>query len=331
VGSATTVAEFSNSMVYAAMLALVAAMIAFAVAFAVRRSDSVDLRESRRALVAVQASGAAGDAASRALESRPQPPPDTRGRRAGNIGLSLSWLATILLLVAVITRASWAGRVPWGNMYEFSVSSALAILLVYLAVSVRRDLRWLGVFLIPLVLLTLGLATTVLYTETQQLVPALDSYWLVIHVSMAILCGAAFLIAGTTAALYLMARWAQGPVKGPVSQRLSEIGQRLPAPVVLEQFTYRLIAFAFPVWTFAVVAGAIWAESAWGRYWGWDPKETWAFITWVVFASYLHAQSTAGWKGRRAAWLAVIGLATYVFNYFGVNLFFTGLHSYGGV
>jgi cytochrome c-type biogenesis protein CcsB len=209
-------------------------------------------------------------------------------------------------------------------MFEFSLASAVAALGVFLALSLRRDVRWFGVFLIPAVLLTLGLAITVLYTEAAQLVPALDSYWLVIHVSAAIVCGGAFVIAGLLSALYLFR---------DSSDRRGGTGwaARLPDAQRLDTMSYRTIAFTMPLWTFAVVAGAIWAEAAWGRYWGWDPKETWALITWLVFAGYLHARATAGWRGRRAAWLGVIGTLTFIFNYFAVNLLFAGLHSYAGV
>ncbi|MEU0732078.1 cytochrome c biogenesis protein CcsA, partial [Streptomyces lavendulocolor] len=113
--------------------------------------------------------------------------------------------------------------------------------------------------------------------------------------------------------------------------RLAPLWRRLPSADRLDTLSYRLNALVFPLWTFAVIAGAVWAEAAWGRYWGWDPKETWAFITWVAYAAYLHARVTAGWKGRRAAYLGLIAFATFVFNYYGVNIFITGLHSYAGV
>jgi cytochrome c-type biogenesis protein CcsB len=238
--------------------------------------------------------------------------------------MSLTWLAFGLLLAGLLARGIWAGRAPWGNMYEYSLASAAASLGVFLGVSLRRDVRWFGVFLVPAVLLTLGLAVTVLYTEAAQLVPALDSYWLVIHVAAAIVCGAAFTMAGLLAVLYLVRERADR--RGGPRWALA-----LPAAEKLDTLSYRIVAFTMPLWTFAIVAGAIWAEAAWGRYWGWDPKETWALITWLVFAGYLHARATAGWRGRRAAWLAVLGLATFVFNYFVVNLIFSGLHSYAGV
>jgi cytochrome c-type biogenesis protein CcsB len=253
------------------------------------------------------------------------------GRRAGNIAMALTWLGFVMLLGGVIARGIWAERAPWGNMYEFSLTSALAGLGIFLAISLKKDVRWLGIFVIPVVLLMLGLAVTVLYSDAAQLVPALQSYWLVIHVSAAIVCGGAFMVAAALALLYLVSERATRPAAGSVSKAICAVGSRLPDPGKLDRLSYRLIAFSFPLWTFAVVAGAIWAESAWGRYWGWDPKETWAFITWVVYAGYLHARTTAGWRGKRAAIIAIVGFLVYVFNYFGVNLVLPGLHSYSGV
>ncbi len=239
--------------------------------------------------------------------------------------MALTWLGFVLLLAGVVLRALWAGRVPWGNMYEFSISSAVGILAVFLGFSLRRDVRWLGLFIVFPVLLTLGLAVTVLYTEAAQLVPALKSYWLVIHVSAAVIGGGAFTIAAAITTVYLVRD--AGERKG----RTSRVLARFPEAARLEQMSYRILAFAFIVWTFAVVSGAIWAENAWGRYWGWDPKETWAFITWVVYAAYLHARTTAGWRGRKAAYVSLVGFACFLINYFGVNLFVQGLHSYSGL
>jgi cytochrome c-type biogenesis protein CcsB len=250
------------------------------------------------------------------------------GRRAANIGMALTWLSFLTLLVGVVLRGIWAGRVPWGNMYEFSITAALGILGVFLAMSTRRDVRWLGLFIVMPALLTLGLAVTVLYTEAAQLVPALKSYWLVIHVSAAVVCSGAFTLAASTAGLSLVRSRAE---RRAGEQEVSGWAARLPSSTRLQTLTHRVIAFAFPLWTFAVVAGAIWAENAWGRYWGWDPKETWAFITWVVFAAYLHARSTAGWRGNRASWIVIGGWAAFIINYFGVNIFVNSLHSYAGM
>ena len=316
-------ADMSNMAIYSAMFVLVLAMVFFAAAFAGRRSAAtVEERDAQRVPVAVGA-GVAGTA-TREPERTAAGGPVEPGRRAGNIAMALSWLAFGLLVLALVARGVWAGRVPWGNMFEFSLASAVASLGVFLLLSVRRDVRWFGIFLIPAVLLTLGLAVTVLYTEAAQLVPALDSYWLAIHVSAAIVCGGAFVVAGLLSALYLLRDRAD---------RRGGTGwaSKLPSAQRLDTLAYRTIAFTMPLWTFAIVAGAIWAEAAWGRYWGWDPKETWALITWLIFAGYLHARATAGWRGRRAAWLGVIGTASFIFNYFAVNLLFSGLHSYSGL
>jgi len=303
-------ADSSNNFIYAAMVTLFIATVAFSISFAAGRRKESQI-EVVSAKVLVESGG------SELQESVSQMTRLDPGRRAANIGMSLMWLSAGMLLVGIVLRGMWAGRVPWGNMYEFSITSALGILVVFLVWSTQRDLRWLGLFVTIPTLLTLGLAVTVLYTEAAQLVPALKSYWLVIHVFAAILGGGAFTVGAATAGLSLVSD------KGWFKQ--------LPSREKLEGLTHRIISFAFPIWTFAVVAGAIWAENAWGRYWGWDPKETWAFITWVIFAAYLHARSTAGWKHQKASVIALVGWLSFLINYFGVNIFINGLHSYGGV
>lgn len=314
-------AQASNAAVYATMVSLSLAMVCFAISFAVGR------RRPMAAPVRVEVLQVAGST-DVIEQAAPQPAdPIEPGRRAANIGMSLTWLSFFTLLIGVVLRGVWAGRVPWGNMYEFSITAALGILGVFLALSLRRDLRWLGLFIVIPALLTLGLAVTVLYTEAAQLVPALKSYWLVIHVSAAIICSGAFTLAAATAGLSLVRGRAERRAAGA---DIAGWAARVPASDKLQVMTNRIVAFTFPLWTFAVVAGAIWAENAWGRYWGWDPKETWAFITWVVFAAYLHARSTAGWRGDRASWIVIVGWVAFMINYFGVNIFINSLHSYAG-
>jgi len=314
-------AQASNAAVYATMVTLAIAMVFFAVSFAAGRR-----RPAAAAVPVAVESGGGAAVITRppAVEDAPLEP----GRRAANIGMSLTWLAFFTLLLGVVLRGVWAGRAPWGNMYEFSISAALGVLGVFLVLSIRRDLRWLGLFVVIPTLLWLGLAVTVLYTEAAQLVPALKSYWLVIHVAAAIICFGAFTLAAATAGLSL--------VRGRAERRQGTTDvtgwtSRMPTSERLQVLTNRVVAFSFPLWTFAVVAGAIWAENAWGRYWGWDPKETWAFITWVIFAAYLHARSTAGWRGNRASWIALAGWVSFLINYFGVNIFVNSLHSYAGL
>ena len=248
-----------------------------------------------------------------------------RTEKVARIATAMMGLGFLLLLSGVIARGVSAGRVPWGNMYEFSITGALAFSGAYLVALRKYDLRWLGLFVSIAVLLTLGTAVAVLYRPSAPLVPALKSTWLVIHVSAAIISGGVFLLANAVAATYLYLDSMES--KG----ERSPWAQRLPSLEYLDQLSYRLVAFVFPLWTFAVIAGAIWAESAWGRYWGWDPKETWAFITWVAYAAYLHARVTVGWRGRRAAWLCLFAGSTFLFNYVYINVWGTGKHTYSGL
>ncbi|MGC5039505.1 c-type cytochrome biogenesis protein CcsB [Streptomyces sp. DT190] len=259
---------------------------------------------------------------------------DAQGDLYGRIAISLTVLAFLLELGGVIARAASVERAPWGNMYEFNITFSTVAVGVYLGLlALKKNIRWLGLFLTTTVLLDLGLAVTVLYTESDQLVPALHSYWLYIHVSTAIFCGAVFYVGAVGTILYLFKdsyenKLASGGRPGTFATSVLE---RLPSAASLDKFSYRVNAAVFPLWTFTIIAGAIWAGDAWGRYWGWDPKETWSFITWVAYAGYLHARATAGWKGRKAAYLALLAFACWLFNYYGVNMFVSGLHSYAGV
>ncbi|MEU8583903.1 c-type cytochrome biogenesis protein CcsB [Streptomyces abikoensis] len=257
-----------------------------------------------------------------------------KGDLYGRIAVSLTVLAFALHAGGVLTRALSVQRAPWGNMYEFSTTFGMTAVAVYLGLLVaKKNVRWLGLPLTTSILLDLGLAVSVLYTSSDQLVPALHSYWLWIHVSCAIISGAALWVGACSTLFYLFrdsyeAKLAAGKdADGAWGNVLS----RLPSAATLDKFAYRINATVFPLWTFTIIAGAIWAEAAWGRYWGWDPKEVWSFITWVAYASYLHARATAGWKGRKAAYLALLAFACYLFNYYGVNILLSGKHSYAGV
>ena len=251
----------------------------------------------------------------------------------GRAGLSLTVVGFGLNLAGVVLRGVAAGRAPWGNMLEFVTTAMVAVVAVYLVLAWRTGARWLGLPVAALAALANGLAVTVFYVAVAPLVPALHSVWFLIHIVAATISAAAFNLGALTAVLYLLK--ARAEQRGAASGSADGTGPgylaRLPEARVLDRMSYRFHAFGFPLWTFTVAAGAIWAQYAWGRYWGWDPKETWALVTWVVYACYLHARSTAGWKGRRAAGLAVLGVATFWFNFVGINLLVSGLHSYAGV
>ena len=329
-----TLAQASNAMVYGSMTAFTGAMVAFSVSLAKgRRIETIEVSAQRTSASHQVRKGSTATLDEPSVSTSVSDGVDLgEGRRAGNIGMSLTWLGTLLLGLGILFRGLSAGRVPIGNMYEFSLAAGFAVSLTYCLMSISRDLRWLGLFISTPVLLDLGLALTVLYTESAQLVPALNSYWLAIHVSAAVVCIGAFTMGAALSGLYLVAQAAEDRVAtGKELGRSSAFAQRIPSADRLDLMSYRIHAFMFPIWTFAVIAGAIWAEAAWGRYWGWDPKETWAFITWVIYAAYLHARATAGWRGKKAAYVALAGYVTILFNYFVVNIFVQGLHSYSGL
>jgi cytochrome c-type biogenesis protein CcsB len=329
-----TLAQASNAMVYGAITTFTSSMVAYSISLAKgRRIETLETSAQRTNASHQVRMGSTETLIKPAVSTSVSVDGDLgQGRRAGNIGLALTWLGAILLGLALTFRGLSVGRWPLGNMYEFSLAAGFAVSLAYCVMSLSRDLRWLGLFITIPVLLDLGSAITVLYAESAQLVPALNSYWLVIHVTAAIVCIGAFTVGAALSGLYLVAQAAEDRItNGLAPGRSAAIAQRVPPADRLDLMAYRIHAFMFPIWTFAVIAGAIWAEAAWGRYWGWDPKETWAFITWVFYAAYLHARATAGWRGRKAAYIAIAGFGAIIFNYFIVNIYVQGLHSYSGL
>lgn len=360
------VADLSIGLVYAAIAAYTVAMIAFAVdvsGLALARSDS-------------------------------------RPRRAAGIGMSTTWLAAGLHLLAIVTRGVAAGRAPWANMYEFTLMFTFFMVAIFLALGTRRDIRFIGAGITLLTVLGLGIAVSVLYVSAEGVEPILDSYWLLIHVSVATLSVGLFSVAAVFAGLQLVqhrvergrdgavpervvtlrskraddaarrraeraeratladgeaaladggsvpagstatttllveedtvvATGGDAPAEGGTGEgRLARLMGNLPSASTLEAWCYRLSAVGFVTWTFTLVAGAIWAEHAWGRPWGWDPKETWTFVIWVIYAAYLHARATVGWTAEKFAYFCLAGFLALLANYYVVNIFIPGNHSY---
>ncbi len=246
---------------------------------------------------------------------------DSTDTKFEKFGFWILGIATVILGVGVFLRGVAANRVPWANMYEFSISAALMILTVYLVSLSVRDLRYIATFITGFTLVTLFAAVSLFYVEVKTLMPALQSYWLVIHVVVAILAVGFFAVAAGFHIFYLIKD--AGAAK--------QIMAKFPELKQLERIAYRFNMVGFVAWSFTLIAGAIWAERAWHRYWGWDTKEVWTFIIWVVYAGYLHAMATRGWTGKRAAWLGLIGFAAIIFNFVVVNIFFKGLHTYSGL
>jgi cytochrome c-type biogenesis protein CcsB len=249
--------------------------------------------------------------------------------RIGRAGLSLVYVGIALLFGCILLRGLATTRAPWGNMYEFINLTSFCGLMAAAVVLRKPQYRALWVFVLFPVLILLAVSGKWLYTNAAPVMPALQSYWLPIHVSVVSLGSGVFLVAGVASILFLlkMSRFGKPDEQGA----LARIVQRLPDGQTLDRIAYRTTIFAFPIFGFGVIFGAIWAEEAWGRYWGWDPKETVSFIAWVVYAAYLHARSTAGWRDKKAAWINVVGFVAMVFNLFFINLVTVGLHSYAGV
>ena len=316
-----TLAQLSDLAMTTSVVLYLVAMVVHALEWAsARRTVSSEEAVSSGASATASASGGVT-----VLERTDVDATSVRVDLAGRIGLAFTVIAFGTHLLGVITRGLAADRFPWGNMYEFVTSAMVFVVAAYLVAAWKFGMRWLGLGVTLLAAIANGLAVTVFYVQVGPLVPALHSVWFVVHIIAACIAAAAFNLGGLAAILYLVR--ARAEKRGDVTGYLA----RIPSSEKLDVASYRLNAFAFPVWTFTIAAGAIWAEYAWGRYWGWDPKETWSLVTWVVYAAYLHARATAGWKGAKAAWLAILGLALFWFNFIGVNLLVSGLHSYAGI
>ena len=303
-------------------LAYGTALVLYLLAMALHAVEYAAGRVSTRA---AQPAAAPGEGTVATLAPPTDPlPPRTRSERIGRSAVALTALAAGVHGCSLVLRGSAAGRVPWGNMYEFTSAICLVTVLAWLVVLLRQRrsapaLRRLGVFVLLPVVVLMFLGGTVLYADAAPLVPALNSYWIAVHVSAAAGATGILVVSGVASVLYL------------IRQRPRTAGRcvaQLPGSDTLDRLAYRTAVVAFPIWTFGIITGAIWAEAAWGRYWGWDPKETWSFITWVLYAGYLHARATAGWKGTKAAWISVAAAAALVIDYYVVNIFVVGLHSY---
>ncbi len=324
-----TLAQYANLGVYSAMVVFTIAMITFAIdlAGAVPTVSAAPL-EAQKEPALVGAESSANAPSSPAPSDGPDLP---RRRKAAGVAMMLTRLGGLLLISAAAMRGLSVHRPPLGNMFEFALVGCMFVIVVFVAISLRRDVRWLGLFVVGPVLLTLGLAITVFYTDASELLPSLKSVWLVIHVTVATFSVALFTIAFSVTILHLVKTWLEGQGPAGMSRVRTIVNTALPPARSLDRTAYGIHALAFPLWTFTLIAGAIWAEQAWGHYWNWDPKEVWTFVIWVVYAAYLHARATTGWSARSANYLALAGYGAILVNYLVVNVFFVGQHSYSGM
>jgi cytochrome c-type biogenesis protein CcsB len=277
-----------------------------------------------------------------------------RRRVVADVGLAAVMLGWPFHLASIVTRALEAGHWPLGNMYEYSTAIAFVLVTTFLVLALRARVRLVGIPVMVLSIALLGVAY-MLYVPPGNLVPALHSYWLTIHVTAMATASGILTFSFVFAMFYLARRWADRKLAGSTASRTAAaltpggtpvsvgggatggsrslamartVARVLPEARRLDDWSYRFVMLGFPIWSFGVICGAIWGEHAWGRYWGWDPKETFAFITWVVFAIYLHARVTYGWREVRAAAITAVGFVAILFTLYAVNLWIAGLHSY---
>ncbi len=218
---------------------------------------------------------------------------------------------------AMVTRTIGAERLPFSNQYEFALSFSWGIILSYLVLYKIYRFSAIGAFVMPLAILVMGYAS-LQSRDVRPLMPALQSYWLTFHVGTAILSYGSFALAAGISVIYL------------IDAKRDDNSRILSDPEVSDMLSYRVIAFGILMLTIVIISGAIWAQKAWSRYWAWDPKETWSLITWIIYAIYLHLRLRRNWKGKAAAWFAIVGFISVLFTFVGVNILLPSLHSYAG-
>ncbi|WP_029149539.1 c-type cytochrome biogenesis protein CcsB [Microbacterium indicum] len=322
-----TFATWSLIMLWTAIAVYVLAFISYAVDLANRSQASAKAKDREAALVGATGSGSV------AVAERPTESEVPQRFVMARIGTTLTWIAFLLHLGAVILRGIGAGRVPWSNMFEFAMTSTLLFTAVYLGALFWKDLRYIGAFMTGLVTVLLGAgAMPSIYVDITPLSDPLKSVWLVIHVFVASLATGFLALSFALSVAQLLQTRREHRIREDESRASKRsILRTLPSAENLEGLAYRFAIIGFIFWTFTLIAGAIWANDAWGRYWGFDTKEVWTFIIWVLYAGYIHARATRGWRGNRSAWLSIVGFVAVLFNFSIVNIFFQGLHAYSGL
>lgn len=294
--------EYSTIALYSAMIVYSIAFVFYAVDLANRSGDAVVASDGTR-----------------------------RRSRSLRIGFSLTVLGFLLHLAATVLRGIGAERVPFANMYEFALTATLSIVAIFLLVQFFVDLRFLGVLVTGLAVLFLGITKINFYVEIVPIPPALDSYWLIIHILVAVLAVGFLTLSFGLSVLQLLQTRRENLLKAEQPVGSLRFVASFPDAVRLEDLAYRMAIIGFVFWSFTLIAGSIWAEAAWSRYWGWDTKEVWTFVIWVLYAGFIHARATRGWRGTRSAWLSVVAYSAVIFNFTIVNVFFKGLHAYSGL
>ncbi|MGH3242246.1 MAG: c-type cytochrome biogenesis protein CcsB [Spirillospora sp.] len=337
-------ANLSDKLMLTTVVMYIIALVAYAADMGFGRRGAATAAEAKtqvREKAAAKVLVGAGGAADLDVADTDDEPPVKTAAAATEVDdedrpqVDWSRLAVLLNVVGLgahlgvlVARGLSANRWPWGNMYEFLTAISLAAVTAFMVVMFRYKARFLGAPVMFAAVIALGVANIWLYDSVGPVTPALNSYWIAIHVSAAIIATGAFTVAGAATILYFLKAGEEAGGRARVRMLAGGALARVPSAESLDRLAMRVTMFAFPIWTAAIIMGAIWADQAWGRYWGWDPKEIWSFVTWIIYAAYLHARSTSGWKGRKAAFLSLLAFAALLFNFFGVNYMFSGLHSY---
>ncbi|WP_421743476.1 c-type cytochrome biogenesis protein CcsB [Cellulomonas sp.] len=350
-----TTGDLSTLLVWGAATAFTIALIAFS-------ADLARIAErSQRRVPELATAGAGRDSRpATAISGSEEQSAPGRSVRAEGIARSTTLLGLVMLFAGIVLRGIAAGRWPTANMYEFTIVGVFVAVLVLTVVQRRRIIAFVGVLVMGMAVLALVLALNAFFIQADQVQPALQSYWLIIHVGVAITATGIFTVAFAASVLQVLKSYREEAAADAPAVTVGAAGQPVPAPAAaavtradrfrrfvsgqrfgwleqvpgsreLEAMSFRLNAIAFVLWTLTLIGGAIWAEHAWGRYWGWDPKEVGTFVAWVVYAAYLHARTTRGWSGRRAAYFVFVGYGVVLANFTVVNLVVTGKHSYSGV
>ena len=316
----------SPILLWTAIAVYAAAFVAYAFDLARRSQATADAQTVRESVLV-----GAGGGTTVVSSGAPGAEAPTQRFVMARIGTSLTVLGFLFHLAAAVTRGIAAGRVPWANLYEFAMMGTLLIVAVFLVVLTRLDLRFLGTFITGLVVVLLGLGATNFYVDVSPLMDPLKSVWLVIHVFVASLATAFFALAFALSVIQLMQSRRERLVAEGAAKTGPGFLRTFPNAVRLESLAYMFTIIGFILWTFTLIAGSIWAYYAWSRFWGFDVKETWTFVIWVIYAGYIHARATRGWRGNPSAWLAIVGFSAVIFNFTIVNVFFKGLHAYSGL
>ncbi|ALC04943.1 cytochrome C assembly protein [Corynebacterium deserti GIMN1.010] len=326
-----TYAEFSDTAFVSAYIIYVLALI-LSLVYYVKQQGIIDARRERARVDELVAAGSVStsdsDVSDGLVDEDDLSAREDSARKLANMTQSLMWLGVLIHLTSVIMRALSASRFPFGNLYEYILMVTLFAMIGATIILQRPQFRVMWPWILTPMLALLFYGGTELYSDSAPVVPALQSFWFPIHVSSVSIGASIGIVSGIASLLYLLRMWQP---KGKEKGFFGAVAKPLPSAKTLDNLAYKTAIWTVPIFGLGVILGAIWAEAAWGRFWGWDPKETVSFITWVLYAGYLHARATAGWRNTNAAWINILALATMIFNLFFINIVVAGLHSYAGL